>query len=312
MVSLSLWLGCAVLLLLAAALALWHLPEARRQRQQASRHIDGVLQGKAAAGPGAGANVVPGRGPGRQEEAPAWHGWLRRANLPAHARTLWLLALPPLLLMLVAGLRTRSLAIALLALLLALAAVALWLYRRASRLQAVLTAQLPDFLEHMVRIAAVGNSLPMAFQGAAAHTAAPLRPVLENAQLYTRAGMDLDRALQLSAQAYRVKSLEMLAVVMGTSMRIGGRSDQILQRMADFMRDLEQAQREFSATTSETRMSAWVLGLLPVGCGLLMAMLNPDFFTPMFVEPLGRKILLMAVGLEVLGVTLLWRLARSI
>ena len=31
------------------------------------------------------------------------------------------------------------------------------------------------------------------------------------------------------------------------------------------MRDLEEVQRELQATTSETRMSAWVLALLPVG-----------------------------------------------
>ena len=307
MVSIALWLLCGVLLLLAAALGLWYGPSRYKQQQEATRHVEAVLQAKAGT-PGA-ARGIPGV---RSEETPSWHGWLMRANLTPVPRTLWLMALPPVALMLVAAARTGSLLIGLLALLLGTAAVGLWWLRRVNRIQNTMIAQLPDFLEHMVRIAAVGNSLPMAFQGAAGHTQPPLRPVLENAQLYTRAGMDLDRALHQAAQAYQVKPLEMLAVVMGTSMRIGGRSDQILQRMADFMRDLEQAQREFSATTSETRMSAWVLGLLPVACGLLMAILDPGFFTPMFVEPLGRKILMVALALELIGVTLLWRLARSI
>ena len=307
MVSIALWLLCGVLLLLAAALGLWYGPWRYKQQQEATRHVEAVLQAKAGT-PGA-ARGIPGV---RSEETPSWHGWLMRANLTPVPRTLWLMALPPVALMLVAATRTGSLLIGLLALLLGTAAVGLWWLRRVNRIQNTMIAQLPDFLEHMVRIAAVGNSLPMAFQSAAGHTQPPLRPVLENAQLYTRAGMDLDRALHQAAQAYQVKPLEMLAVVMGTSMRIGGRSDQILQRMADFMRDLEQAQREFSATTSETRMSAWVLGLLPVACGLMMAILDPGFFTPMFVEPLGRKILMVALVLELIGVTLLWRLARSI
>ena len=307
MVSIALWLLCGVLLLLAAALGLWYGPSRYKQQQEATRHVEAVLQAKAGT-PGA-ARGIPGV---RSEETPSWHGWLMRAYLTPVPRTLWLMALPPVALMLVAAARTGSLLIGLLALLLGTAAVGLWWLRRVNRIQNTMIAQLPDFLEHMVRIAAVGNSLPMAFQSAAGHTQPPLRPVLENAQLYTRAGMDLDRALHQAAQAYQVKPLEMLAVVMGTSMRIGGRSDQILQRMADFMRDLEQAQREFSATTSETRMSAWVLGLLPVACGLMMAILDPGFFTPMFVEPLGRKILMVALVLELIGVTLLWRLARSI
>ena len=310
MVSTALLMACAALLLLAGAIALWHGPALYQQRKQASQHAEAMLQSRQPAPPGSRAAIQAVSS--RAAEQGRWQSLLMRAGLPPVRRTLLLLCLPPLLLALVSALRTGSALMGLFALLLSAAGIGLWWYRRVRRLQDKLVAQLPDFLEHMVRIAAVGNSLPMAFQGAAGHTTAPLRPVLENAQLYTRAGMDMDRALLLAAQAWQVKPLEMLAVVMGTSMRIGGHSDQILQRMADFMRDLEQAQREFSATTSETRMSAWVLGLLPLACGLMMALVNPDFFTPMFTEALGKKILLAAAALEMLGVTLLWRLSRSI
>ena len=289
MVSSALLVACAALLLLAGAIALWHGPALHQQRKQASQHADAVLQSRQPAPPGSRAAIQAVSS--RAAEQVRWQSWLMRAGLPTGKRTLLLLCLAPLLLALISALRTGSALMGLFALLLGVAAVGLWGYRRMRRLQGRMVAQLPDFLEHMVRIAAVGNSLPMAFQGAAGHTTAPLRPVLENAQL---------------------KPLEMLAVVMGTSMRIGGRSDQILQRMADFMRDLEQAQREFNATTSETRMSAWVLGLLPLACGLMMALVNPDFFTPMFTEPLGKKILLCAAVLEIVGVALLWRLSRSI
>lgn len=310
MVSQALLLSCIALLLVAAAIALWHWPALREQRKQASQHIDALLQSRQqATGQGQPAAAVVGA---KSSEQAFWQSWLMRSNLPPTLRTLLLLAAPPLLLAIFSGLRTGNVLMALFALLLGSAGIALWWYRRMKKIQNQMVAQLPDFLEHMVRIAAVGNSLPMAFQGAAANSHPPLRPVLENARLYTRAGMDMDRALLLSAQAFHVQPLQMLAVVMGTSMRIGGRSDQILQRMADFMRDLEQAQREFSATTSETRMSAWVLGLLPLACGLLMALMDPAFFSPMFTDPLGMKVMAIAVALELIGAGLLWRLSRSI
>ena len=59
-------------------------------------------------------------------------------------------------------------------------------------------------------------------------------------------------------------------------------------------------------------MSAIVLGSLPLVCGLLMALTNPDFFTPMFEEALGKKIMTFAIFLELVGVALLWRLAKSV
>jgi len=78
------------------------------------------------------------------------------------------------------------------------------------------------------------------------------------------------------------------------------------------MRDLDQAQQELMATTSETRMSAWVLGLLPPISAVLMAITSPDFFQPILHEPLGHKLLLWALGLELIGGFLLYRLAKSI
>jgi tight adherence protein B len=187
-----------------------------------------------------------------------------------------------------------------------------WISRRILGLKRKLLRQLPDFLDNLVRLSALGNSLQMAFQVASQQVSMPLRALLDDTLSGTRSGLDLDRALSQAARPYRLDALEVLAVVLGVSIRIGGRSDQILQRMSDFMRDLEQAQQELMATTSETRMSAWVLGLLPPLCGLLMAIASPDFFQPVLHAPLGHKILGGALALELVGGFLLYRLARSL
>lgn len=305
MVNLLLITG-VVAMVVATAIFLWFLPALHRQRKAAAQHAESLLQTRAH-GPGAAPTVIPSSLPTQR-----WQDILLRANLAPRTSTLLLLASPSALLFLVALFRSGSLVFSLAALLVTAAITAAWVYRRMVLLQREIVAQLPNFLDHIVRIAAVGNSLPMAFQGAAAHTKEPLKPVIEHAQRNTRAGMDIDRALHQAAQAYRVQPLEMVALVMGTSMRIGGRSDQIIQRMSDFMRDMESAQREFNATTSETRMSAIVLSLLPLACGMLMAIANPEFFNPMFEEALGKKILVFALVLEMIGVTLLWRLAKSL
>lgn len=55
-----------------------------------------------------------------------------------------------------------------------------------------------------------------------------------------------------------------------------------------------------------------MLGLLPVVAAMMMALLSPDFFQPMFHDPLGKKVLLMAVAMEAIGAFLLYRLAKSL
>ncbi|MNY19003.1 hypothetical protein D3C86_1524150 [compost metagenome] len=93
-------------------------------------------------------------------------------------------------------------------------------------------------------------------------------------------------------------------------MRYGGRADLLLERVSNFMRDREQAEHELVAMSSETRLSAWILGLLPVGVGTLMIMNNPSYFLGMWNDGTGRMLVFTGVGLQALGGLLLYRLAR--
>ena len=313
--TLALALASLVLLLLAGAVELWWGVPARRRQRASLSHAEDRLQ--AVSGPAsaaATANPATPRGAAIAASPAAlpWDGLLRRASLPVGWRTPLALLLPGLLLSLFAASRLGTVWMAPLTFVVYALAVWFWLQRRIVGLQRKLLRQLPDFLDNVVRLAGIGNSLPMAFQSAATQIPMPLRGLLDSAVLHTRNGLDLDRALSLAAQPYRLEVLEVLAVVLGVSVRIGGRADQILQRMSDFMRDLEQAQQELMATTSETRMSAWVLGLLPPICATLMAIASPDFFQPVIEQPLGHKLLALALALEAIGAFLLYRLAKSI
>lgn len=310
--SLSLLLLSIALLCLAGGIELWWNTTARQRQRAAAEHVEARLGGIAADAAPRAPGTLPARDGTTPQAVPAWRSMLRRADLRDRASTLALLVLPGPALAVCTWLRLHSLGFAALALGLYGVVATLWLRRRIERQRQQLLRQLPDFLENMVRLAGIGNSLSMAFQTASAQVVPPLRPLLDNALVYTRGGLDLDRALQQAARPYHLPVMDTLSVVLGTSLRIGGRSDQILQRMSDFLRDLEQVQQELTATTSETRMSSWVIGLLPPACSLLMALFSPDFFRPMLEQPLGHKLLLGALLLEGLGVLLLYRLAKSL
>lgn len=303
-----------VLVLVAVAIELWW-GAARRERQRAS--LQHTEQRLAAAPPVAQLAGMTPRAPAAVPAPPPpaalpWDALLQRAGLRGGwtLPVLWLGS--ALLLAWLAAARIGTawmwpITLALFALVLGV-----WLSRRILGLQRRLLRQLPDFLDNLVRLTALGNSLQMAFQTASQQVPAPLRGLLDDTLSGARSGLDLDRALSQASRPYRLEVLDVLAVVLGVSIRVGGRSDQILQRMSDFMRDLEQAQQELMATTSETRMSAWVLGLLPPLCALLMGIASPDFFQPVLHAPLGHKLLGAALLLELIGGFLLYRLARSL
>lgn len=296
-----------VLLALAAAIELWWGSAAREQQRKSLAHVEQSLVGMPQA-----ASPMPAAGPARVHEMLPTDGVCLRAGLPAGVRVPLLVVVTGVVLSLLGWWRIGSAWALPLLLGLYAAIVWLWLRARIEKRQKQILRQLPDFLDGMVRLSSIGNSLPMAFQVTAATVQMPLRAILDRTMQLVRTGNDLDRALQIASRPYRLQSLELLHVVLGTGMRMGGRADQILQRMSDFMRDLDHAQQELRAITSEIRMSAWVLGLLPVIVATFMTLVNPAFFTPMFHQALGHKILLIALALELLGGFLLYRLAKSL
>ncbi len=311
-------------LLTAGGLLLWSGAQRRARAQASLSHTEQQLQRSAqvqaqaqvtavvsnAAVPGISA-APPSAAAMQPRELPR-NALLIRAGLRPGWRLPLLWLLPGVAFAGVAAMRLGTGWAAPLAFVLYALLVWLLLQKRISGLQRKLIRQLPDFLDNLVRLTALGNSLQMSFQTASQTTLEPLRGLLDTTVRNARTGMDLDRALSQAAAPYRIEALEVLAVVMGVCVRIGGRSDQVLQRMSDFMRDLDQAQQELKATTAETRTSAWVLGLLPPLSALFMAMMSPDFFEPMLRDPAGHKILLAALGMELIGGFLLYRLAKSI
>ncbi|WP_027801387.1 type II secretion system F family protein [Paraburkholderia dilworthii] len=181
---------------------------------------------------------------------------------------------------------------------------------RASRRRQAIVRQLPSFLDGIVRLITLGNSVPAAFQASLQTTEAPLRECLDHVSRMLRSGVEIDRALSHVAVLYGARELELVGAVLRLSVKYGGRADVMLDRMSSFMRDLEQAQRELIAMSSETRLSSWVLGMLPVGIGGFLILTNPRYFGSMWFDPGGRQLLYLAFALQLTGAYLLYRLAR--
>ncbi|SDH70705.1 type II secretion system F family protein [Paraburkholderia phenazinium] len=169
---------------------------------------------------------------------------------------------------------------------------------------------LPSFLDGIVRLITLGNSVPAAFQGAMQITEGPLRECLDYVSRMLRTGVEIDRALSQAAVLYGARELELVGAVLRLSVKYGGRADVMLDRMSSFMRDLEQAERELSAMSAETRLSAWILALMPVGIGGFLMLTNPRYFGAMWFDPSGRELVYLAFGLQIGGAFLLYRLTR--
>lgn len=184
------------------------------------------------------------------------------------------------------------------------------LMMRAQKRRQQIVRQVPLFLDGIVRLITLGNSVPAAFQASLQTTEVPLRECLDQVSRMLRTGVEIDRALSHVAMLYGVRELELVGAVLRLSVKYGGRADVMLDRMSSFMRDLEQADRELVAMSAETRLSSWVLGLLPVSIAGFLILSNPGYFGSMWYDPTGRLFVYLAFALQLVGAYFLYRLAR--
>ena len=63
-------------------------------------------------------------------------------------------------------------------------------------------------------------------------------------------------------------------------------------------------------STAEGRMSAWILGLLPFAVGAMLLLVNPKYTKVLWTDPLGVKMLWMALVMIIVGVIWLKKVIR--
>ncbi|MDP9902710.1 type II secretion system F family protein [Variovorax ginsengisoli] len=321
------------LLLAAAGLWLWQWAVARQSRMAAVRHLDAQMKERVA---GEAATIDAGRGraasgllamgtlsgdpwanatTAQASAAAARKGLVGKLKLPQKLQGV--VTLPVLAMAVVGDLVLCALALALggglaagtaFVVLALLGALVIWM--RTQKMKRTLVRQLPGFIDSMVRLITIGNSTHAAFQLSVATTKSPLREYMEGASSLVRAGVDLDQALNQMARNVDIEEMYLLASILGLGVRYGGRADVLLERVAGFMRDREQAEAELVAMSAETRLSAWILGLLPIVVGGAIVMLNPGHFNRMLTDSTGQTLIFSAAGLQLLGVFFLYRLAR--
>jgi tight adherence protein B len=308
MAALALWMTAGALLLLALGMLLWRKAGIAQRQHDTSAFVDRQIRNSApqAAADADSQAFAPGPSAPRR-----WrHFWLRAGIAPGAALYLRLL-LPGLVLVALAAIFGGILSVAGVVLLYSVAIYfRLWL--RAVQRHQKMVRQLPPFLDAMIRLTMIGNSLDSAFQAALPTVDPPLSDLLERANRLVQAGLDLEPALTQEARIFRLPEVELIAAVIGLALRFGGRADMVLERMAGFMRDREHAQQELMALSAEIRLSAWILGLLPVALSTFLIIFNNNMFMLMLADPVGEKMLIGAGLLEVGGAYWLYRLAKSI
>lgn len=189
--------------------------------------------------------------------------------------------------------------------------VYLFVIWRIARRRRAMVEQLPMFVDHLIRAVNIGNTIDAALISATGEAKEPLRSVFERVVREMQLGGALDEALDKSARLYDLREVRVLTLAVRVNRRYGSSIQGMLKSIVTMIRQGESARRELRALTGETRLSAWVLGLMPMSLALYMVAASPGYMATMWNDPIGRIVLLLAAGFQLIGGGILWRMLRS-
>lgn len=184
-----------------------------------------------------------------------------------------------------------------------------WRYRR--RIHRIVE-QLPQMLDHTVRSLKSGRTLADAVMGAIDASEDPLKTAMGRVQRNVQLGVNLPDAVNDFAELYEQDELRMFALGLKVNHRYGGNASELLENLIKLIRERDQGARQLRALTGETRMTAWVLGSLPLILVSYFMMSNPGYMLGMWNDEGGRQMLIIAVCLQATGCLALWRMLRSV
>ena len=172
--------------------------------------------------------------------------------------------------------------------------------RRAEKLR----EQLPDVLTIMASSLRAGHSFLQALDTTAKEIAQPAATEFQRVVAEIRLGRGAEDAL--GALAERVGSADFKWAVLAVNIQreVGGNLAEILDNVADTLRERATMRRQVRVLTSEGRLSAWVLALMPFGIGLYMFGTNREYIMLLFTTKVGVIMLGGAAVLLVAGI--LW------
>jgi tight adherence protein B len=234
-----------------------------------------------------------------------------RAGLEIKPRQFFSGILCLLLMAILTGL-TKGLVFGLAVSLAVIAVVYLWLvYKAKKRIQLILM-QLPLFLDQVLRGLGTGRSMEGSLRLAAEETPDPLKSIIGRIFRANELGVDLGEAIQETANLYRIDELYLLALAIRINRSYGSSVRDLLQSVANMINEREAVRRELRSLTGETRVTAWVLGLMPPGMAAYIMIMNPKYLETMWQDPSGKIMLIVATGMQIAGAVILWRMIKSI
>jgi tight adherence protein B len=170
--------------------------------------------------------------------------------------------------------------------------------------------QLPQALDLVTRALRSGHAFSSALQMVGDEMAEPLAGEFRIVHDEVNFGVALQQALTNLSERIPLTDLRYFTVSVLIQRDSGGNLTEVLSNLSRLIRERHKLMSKVRVLSSEGRLSAWILSVMPFALAGVMYLVNPGFMAPLWTDPIGISIIQYMLILMVLGILILRKIIR--
>lgn len=170
--------------------------------------------------------------------------------------------------------------------------------------------QLPDALDLITRAMRAGHAFTASLKMAGEELPMPIAAELRMVHDEVSFGVSLQQALTHLCERVPITDVRYFTVAVLIQRESGGNLTEVLTDLAALIRERGKLLARVRVLSTEGRLSAWILGMMPFALGAVMTLLNPTFMSLLWTDPIGISLVQIMIVLMFFGALMLRKISR--
>jgi len=174
----------------------------------------------------------------------------------------------------------------------------------------VVEEQLPNALDLLGRAMMAGHAFPSGLQMVGSEMPDPIASEFRIVFDEINYGISTQEALMNLTTRVPSTDLSYFVIAVLIQRETGGNLAELLSNISQLIRARLKLMGTVRVLSAEGRLSAWILTLLPFVLGLVLHLMNPEFLSVLWTDPMGQKMVAVALLMMVIGIFSMWRIIK--
>jgi tight adherence protein B len=170
--------------------------------------------------------------------------------------------------------------------------------------------QFPEALSLISRALKAGHTFTTGLSMVSEEMPAPIGPEFKLLYDQQNYGMPLPDALKEFAERVPLLDARFFVTAVLIQRESGGNLSEVLDNIATVIRDRFRVKRQIRVISAHARMTGFVLVCVPPGLAAILFVINPDHWKTLIGSPLGIKLIIAAVVLQITGTLIIRKMIR--